>query len=532
MRVSIRTFQGIRPIKAPHLLGMFESVTANNAKLISGELRPYFNELLHENALSTGVVRTIYRYESQFWLEWQATVDVAEGPVAGDTEARFYYTGDGIPKKSNETEATTVAGPYPENFYPMASPQAKYAPAGANVGGGSGDDRFLSYVWTIVTDWGEESAPSPPSDTITAKPGDQINLTLMSTVWAAGTAYTTDDWVTPSTPNGFMYKCVVAGTSAGSEPTWGLVVDEDTTDNTVTWRGYENIIASKRIYRIIVGDTTALYLFVDEITATATTYADTKLDTQLGEQLRTGFGQYPLWTPPPDNLTNLVNMPNGIMAGSLGKDVYFSEPFFPHAWPTDYVLTMDDTVVGLGVMENNLVVCTASNPYVITGTHPDSMTPIKMPDPLPCLSKRGVVSFWKGVLYPSIDGLILVSAGRADNVTKQHFTKEEWANYFPTSMTGAYHDGRYFGFYDQGLFEGAGVVIDFFHNIVSTVDLGDAQSTFYGTAIYVDKRTDTLYYVKSTADVLLLEDGTGHPTREGAVLLEGGGYIILENDFI
>jgi len=54
--------------------------------------------------------------------------------------------------------------------------------------------------------------------------------------WEAGTAYSADDIVVPTTANGYQYRCVTAGTShATTEPTWGTALGVQQTDGTVTW---------------------------------------------------------------------------------------------------------------------------------------------------------------------------------------------------------------------------------------------------------------------------------------------------------
>ncbi len=56
--------------------------------------------------------------------------------------------------------------------------------------------------------------------------------------WVADTAYVVEDYVSPTTHNGYRYKCTTAGTSAiSTEPTWGTTAGGTTADgaDTLVW---------------------------------------------------------------------------------------------------------------------------------------------------------------------------------------------------------------------------------------------------------------------------------------------------------
>lgn len=507
------------------MLELGQAKTAENSKLASGELRPWKNEQYKQHVDIRTTVQTIYRFISDsYWFEWAADVDIVEGAVLGDTSYRRYYTGDGIPKKTNQAEALTGSGTYPINFYPMGSPIPDHAPvAGAPGAGGSGSARDVAYVWTVVTSWGEELAPSLESNIVAPTQGQQVDLTGMTLVWQPGQAYTVgESWVIPSVLGDYVYKCVQSGTSGAVEPAaWGETVDEDTTDNTCKWRCYKKGIlydsgGVKRIYRTNSGDRTSSWNLLASISMAATTYSDTTTDNDIEATILPTNG----WGNPPEGLTGLVALSGGFFAGFVGSDLYFSEPYSPHSWPEDYKQAIGATIIALASVGNTLVVLTNREPVLFYGSHPDTMTPQKLPDPMACVSKRGIASFQGGILYPSVNGLEWINGTTRKTVTAGIYTKDEWANLYPETFNACFHNGSYFAFYSSGGNVGA-IVIDLTTGIVTTLD-------FYTPAVYVEPTTDTMYYIKQHSEARLCEDGTSYPSRTNARLTEDGDNRLLE----
>jgi hypothetical protein len=74
----------------------------------------------------------------------------------------------------------------------------------------------------------------------TSNPGvDNIVISIVDIlpVWEATTAYAVGQLIQPTTSNDLFYRCITAGTSGGTEPTWPTTgVGSTVADGTVIWR--------------------------------------------------------------------------------------------------------------------------------------------------------------------------------------------------------------------------------------------------------------------------------------------------------
>jgi hypothetical protein len=231
-----------------------------------------------------------------------------------------------------------------------------------------------AYVYTWVSAYGEEGPPSPP--------------TLV---------------------NGW------------SNANWTVECFQPTPDD----MGVNRNITTTRIYRTVTSQAgQGTYFWVADIPATQSTYVDTASDATVALNL-----QLPslYWTGPPTDLQAIVPFPNGIAVGFRANEIWFSEPYHPHAWPPPYVLTTEFPIVGIGVTGNCVVACTESSPYLITGINPSSMAVTKINLPEPCLSRGPIVTTDTTVLYASMNGLIQISqSGVGANITEGWVGRENW----------------------------------------------------------------------------------------------------------
>jgi hypothetical protein len=433
------------------MLGTNQAQEAQNVKLYSQELRHWrAPELVQQSP--TPNTKTLYRMMgpagASVWATWATDVDVCAGPLQDTTDFRYYYTGDGAPKKTNWVSGSSGGGPYPANWLNMGVPAPTAAPTVAVGGTGTGTAEDRVYVYTYVNQFGsmqEESAPSPASVMVAVQTGQTV---------------TVSGFVAPPTAN-------------------------------------QNI-TQINIYRSVVGATSTSYAYVASITSSTSSYVDALTAAQLGPNLTT-IGQI----PPPANLAGLVSLPSGALAGFAGNTVYFSEVYKPHAWPLAYAISIPRAIIGIAVYGTSVVVCTAREPYVIVGPYPGAMTESKVPLMEPCVSKRTIVTDEYGVTYASPNGLVNISDEVRAIVTESLFRRDEWQAIGPANMISAIYDGKYFGGFPS-------VVIDSTTIIIDRSDRPALSYLKWApTAIFVDSYTAAFFYVDAADNCIYQQDPPG-----------------------
>jgi hypothetical protein len=471
----IAGFSGLVPRLAKQLLAPNQAQVATNCNLTSGDLRPRSGPLLVFAPVIDGDILSMFRMEkdgNEKWLAWDRDVDVARSPIAGNTSRRFYYTGDGEPRASEYDMATAGIGPYPAGCYVLGVTPPITKPTVTPTGGASSTTVSRSYVYTFVTPWGEESAPSPASDVTTSKVDATWGLSGMDTAPPNSGTISNALKDTPSAGYVTITLNSVFGLRAFEEITFASVSGMTdlngtfaissingnnvviilSTTQTYTSGGTWARVAphntsgmTKRIYRTLTSATGTEYHYLVTISVATATYSDTISDTvaAVNETLPSTN-----WLMPPANMRGIVIMANGIACGFFGNEVCFSEPFKPYAWPLAYRQTYDQDIVAIGINGTTLVGMTEGNPFTITGVDPVTMGGgmQNLGVAWPCMSKSSVASFAFGVGYAAPQGMVIVGP-QVDVVTKDLFTQKEWSELNPDTFIATAADNRYYAGY-------------------------------------------------------------------------------------
>lgn len=389
--IDISQMRGMVPRIKDHLLPDDVGVVASNCHFDHGVISPFKADALSGVTLPAKP-HTLYRYRANHWLQWPGHVDVMPSPVAQDPHGRIYYTDGSYPKVTTE-QIGLGSGVKPTAWYRLGLPapegvgvQSVVKPAGG-VDDTITDDETRYYVRTWVTGFGEEGPPSPESSAVEIPiPNSTVNLSL---------------------------------TSVGNN---------------------DMNITHQRIYRSVSGAGTADFLLVAELPISASSYADKLKSEELGPALETYD-----FLPPPDNMTGLCMMANGIAAGFAGNEVLFSGAYLPYAWPQANRQTTQHDVVAIAASGTSLVVATKGYPYLFSGVTPSAINGVKLDLEQACVSARSMIVVAGQVIYASPDGLVSIGGNGGLVITEGIITRDQWQQYQPETLRAWAHEGKYIG---------------------------------------------------------------------------------------
>jgi hypothetical protein len=499
--IRIANFGGEIPRMDRRALPDTNAQICRGSQLADGALTPQKTPLRVELVGPSRSVFRLYDSGGDYWLRFSQDVDVCRGPIAGDTSFRVLYSSAEFEPRQTNLALAKSASPFPGACFVLGVTPPAAKPT-YSVFGGSGTNESRAYVYTLVTQWGEESSPSPAGDIVTGFANGTWNLDLPSgpppNTGAITGVTTTATTVTVETDSVYGLRvgeriafagvlgmtdlnaefAIQAIDTAAKKITVALATEQTYVVGGAWARKapHNTTGMKKRIYRSITTGTSAEYFFIGEVDVTTATFADNV--TIIGEPCPT-VG----WAMPPVGMQGIGILPSGAAYGFVDNEVCFSEPGAVYAWPVQYRMTCASPVVAVKDFGQSLVVGTKGSPEIISGIDPAVMTKYKFPVAWPCASKRSMVSVLDGVVYASPFGLVLVDNAGPRMAADAWFDSSAWRRRVDSNnLLAVEYNGKYVS--------RVGETLMFF---------GEGKLVFFSmpevTALYTDQANGKLYVV-------------------------------------
>lgn len=447
--ISIRKFNGEIPRLPADRLPEDAAQYAKNCTFAHGELRPLKTLGPHYTvATSAQPCRALFTEDGANFFAWNKPTRAYLHPTIDDSANRMIYHTEGA-----EIRVATLSGATAINMNPappatsyvlgVTAPPKPAATLGAVTGG---DLESLSVVAVAVNTWGEESGPSAPL-LIEKEVGQSVTYTV------------------------------------SHAPTAGQM-------------GLQGIVFY-RTYPALQGGTTYLLLNATPVPLSG---GVASLTDTTDEPATTTALSSAEWALPPAAPSNLTYVGNGFFVCGHGKDLAYSEPYRPHAWP--YRMTLPHRVVGILPIEGGLLVTTQAQTYLVQGSHPTQMSQQLLPVEQAGWSGTSMARVDGAAIFASNDGLVPVYGGQPRLKEFQAlFMREDWRSRYGNARRNlrlAQHDGRLLGIVDPNYpatvaAETFLIQLDEAAGSYCRVDVGQ---TLYGAA--VSGTTDQLFVTTAT----------------------------------
>ncbi len=389
--LDITSFGGITPRAPWHTLQQTSATVAHNVKLRNGKIEAW----RERKAVGLGVsdAKTLFVHGCCFYT-WAECVDVTSYVTDW---GRLFLVG-----RVEYPETAVMEKDCGLTYYRLGVPAPAAAPIATSTHTEETDRDFSerTYFYTYVNIFGEESAPSPVSNSILAQDGVTVNVTNM---------------VPP--PDGYGITEIHLYRTATPFQSPEQKEQEMKTD----------------------------FLKVVELDANTSSYDDAIQEKSLGSVNNTREVRVP-----PDDLRTIdyVNG-TGVLVGTTVNKVHFTKPYQPHNWPAEYDMTLPNNIINMVTVGSSVMITTDGPAWVLDGTYnckprqcrsADDVD-VQLPD-ISCGYSNSAIATPFGMVYSSKDGLVLVQANAQYRIlTAPWFSTDDWIKLRPDTVRLAYWRG-------------------------------------------------------------------------------------------
>lgn len=391
--LTFEEFRGAFPAREDRAMPPGGAALAHNTRIENGKIKPARENALIQPYASATAPATIHRYTNDIhWMEFDTPAEVVRKPIPNDTWGRVLFTAEGLePRYVDNATGFTGPGPYPTVSYPLGVEAPAQAPVLALAGTATNPEDLADtryYRFTIVDKFGQEGPPGPPSDSVTWRAGQTVDVTNIPPTPAGSHQYT----------HLRLYR--TAGTADGG---YQLVLDSIPFDNAGTASVNDAVAADALLERLETAE----------------------------------------FEPPAATMRGLMEHPAGFLAGYYDNVVAFAEPGFTYAWPPRYEYHVPANIVGMIPAGDATFVLTDGQPYAFVGQHPGSMARQELPVTYACVAPRAAAVVGGALLYPGRVGMVRVDGQGGSIATLGLFDREQWQAFDFNTMLGCRWGERY-----------------------------------------------------------------------------------------
>jgi hypothetical protein len=399
--IRIEAFLNAKPAQSPRMAARSNSASwAENCDVRSGCLEG-IRQPRPVAAVSGGPFSKAVRIRKRstdelLWVGLSSPyAELVQSPVLNDAFDRVYlFAPNEPPKVSTFDRLKDGLG-----FSLLAVSGPQHEPIATVEGTPTNTSIFLketrAYIFTYITSWGEESAPSLPV-TVDVLPGQRVRLTNL---------------MPPSPP-------------------------------ALDGRSWQSV----RLYRTVVALSTVEFYTVEDVPWGTDEFVDDRATSRVVLNRVFDSSNDPL----PDGFWGTRSHPSGSLVAFKGNTVRFSVPYLPHAWPDEWRWGFPDEIVAVEVYGQNVFVMTESGFHTMFGARAPELGIVAYPYPMPCLSYGSVVNTPQGVFFMTQHGLAVASGGPPKDFTKGLISSDQWRRAFAREAFSCYDDGYYTAIFDDG----------------------------------------------------------------------------------
>jgi hypothetical protein len=146
-----------------------------------------------------------------------------------------------------------------------------------------------------------------------------------------------------------------------------------------------------------------------------------------------------------------------VLAGHIAMifdddEARISEPYKQWVYPEEYAFPLDGPFLAAAAFGSTAVIFTDTHPttgevgkvFSISGQNPAYLNRLLISDDKPLLNKRSLCMIDNTAFYATTDGLMAVSPGGIQNITEGLFTRAQWEDYDPATMSAYTADNSIF----------------------------------------------------------------------------------------